>query len=100
MLNEEEYGEMEAIYARCLNRLMEALQFQNVSISELGEEREAECFRDVTEWYFQQTGDTEDHSAVRHHRIALYGPACNHCGKPLRTPQASFCAECGGNRRA
>lgn len=24
-----------------------------------------------------------------------YGPPCPHCGKPLRTSQARFCAECG-----
>lgn len=27
--------------------------------------------------------------------VSSYGPPCRHCGKPLRTDQARFCAECG-----
>jgi hypothetical protein len=33
--------------------------------------------------------------ALWHHRASLYGPLCTKCGKPLRTPRASFCAACG-----
>lgn len=28
-------------------------------------------------------------------RDANYGPDCARCDKPLRTPRAAFCAECG-----
>ena len=28
-------------------------------------------------------------------RRALYGRQCGNCGKPVRTPRAKFCAECG-----
>lgn len=34
-------------------------------------------------------------NAIWHHRIANYGPPCDQCGKPLRTPKASLCAACG-----
>lgn len=46
--------------------------------------------------YAQMTGFEETNlNALHHHRRSLYGPDCAACGKPLRTPQASFCAACG-----
>jgi hypothetical protein len=48
------------------------------------------------ERYFQLTGFRETNvDALRHHRLALFGPPCRTCGKPLRTPRAELCAECG-----
>lgn len=49
--------------------------------------------------YERITGFRETNpNALKHHRLKLYGPACTACGKPLRTPIASFCAECGAKR--
>lgn len=46
--------------------------------------------------YEEMTGLRETNiSAIFHHRIADHGPPCTTCGKPLRTPRASFCAACG-----
>jgi hypothetical protein len=48
------------------------------------------------ERYFQLTGFRETNvDALWHHRLALFGPPCRTCGKPLRTPRAKLCAECG-----
>ncbi|MBB4128785.1 hypothetical protein GGR77_004116 [Xanthomonas translucens] len=46
--------------------------------------------------YEEITGCQETNpDVIRRHRISMYGPPCDACGKPLRTPQASFCAACG-----
>lgn len=48
--------------------------------------------------YERQTGYCETNiNAIWHHRIALYGPPCKKCGKPLRTPKAKLCAACGAS---
>ncbi|WP_196787304.1 hypothetical protein [Burkholderia stagnalis] len=49
--------------------------------------------------YERITGFRETNAnALMHHRLKLYGPECTTCGKPLRTPIASFCAACGAMR--
>ena len=46
--------------------------------------------------YRQITGAIEtDVNVLWHHRLADQGLPCEACGKPLRTPVARFCAECG-----
>jgi len=58
-----------------------------------------ERFKPLLDYYFQVTGEKEtEPNAVMHHRIAQYGPPCENCGKPYRTPQASFCIACGHKR--
>jgi hypothetical protein len=45
--------------------------------------------------YWQITGERETRFPVLyHHRLALYGPPCRFCHKPLRTPRASLCGCC------
>ena len=49
--------------------------------------------------YRELTGYAETNvNALWHHRLSLFGPPCSSCGKPLRTPQAKHCAECGEPR--
>lgn len=53
-------------------------------------------FRPMLEMYRLLTGFEETNpNAVMHHEVAQYGPPCPQCTKPLRTPQARFCAACG-----
>ncbi|MFP2909591.1 hypothetical protein ACLESD_32010 [Pyxidicoccus sp. 3LFB2] len=37
-------------------------------------------------------------SMVHHHQLSRFGPPCTRCGKPLRGPQANYCAACGTPR--
>lgn len=58
-----------------------------------------ERFKPLTDYYRTLTGVEETNpSAIMHHRIRQYGPPCENCGKPYRTPKASFCAACGNKR--
>jgi hypothetical protein len=54
-----------------------------------------ERFAKMLAEYERITGFREtDPNAVFHHRLAIYGPPCRFCGKPLRTPQAKLCGAC------
>ena len=93
MLDEDEYAEVHHLYGECMKGAKEFRLKWGVPMDASLEER----FRPVTDWYEGRTGMRGcHHNAVMHHRLALYGPPCRDCGKPLRTPQARICAACGG----
>ena len=51
------------------------------------------------ELHEQLTGYKETNpNALFHHRLSIYGPPCHVCAKPLRTPQARYCAMCSAER--
>jgi len=53
-------------------------------------------FKPLLEYYNQLTSFEETNPyAIMHHQISLYGTICDNCGKPYRTPQATYCAACG-----
>jgi hypothetical protein len=80
---------------------VDAKHFRQKHGPTLGETPIQEIFRPVREAYKQVTGmDEANPNAVMHHRLSLYGPACEFCGKPLRTPRASLCAACGEKPRS
>ena len=57
-------------------------------------------FKPLLDYYNKLTGFGEtNHAAIMHHEIALYGSPCEKCGKPYRTPLATFCAVCGNKRK-
>lgn len=89
MLDEDEYRRILDLALACQN---------DPELSSL-----EDPFTQVREAYAEMTGVAGmHHNAILHHRIALYGEPCDACGKPLRSPKATFCAACGqtvkGNR--
>ncbi len=87
MLDEEEYAIAYELYGKII---------RNTSANSK-EERNKE----LVDYYFNLTGERDTNpNSIIHHRIALYGPLCENCGKPYRTSKASFCAACGHKRDA
>ena len=86
MLNEEQYAKAYELYGE--------------AISDINREGgRLVRFKPLLDYYKEVTGwDETEPNAIMHHRIAQYGPPCEKCGKPYRTPQASFCAACGHKR--
>ena len=93
MLDEDEFQTIADLYHdgfRATKEFREkyGLPLENCSIDER--------FRPLREKYLEITGyDETNQNAIMHHRISIYGAPCENCGKPLRTPQAAFCAACG-----
>jgi hypothetical protein len=93
MLDEEEFAIVGKLYSEGMSATQEFRLKHNLPLSECSIE---ERFRPVRDAYERMTGIAEsNHNAIMHHRISIYGPACESCGKPLRTPRANFCAACG-----
>lgn len=83
MLDDDEYEEIYKLYGEC---------FYNRDKSKTIDER----FQPVSDEYERMTGVANCHyNAIMHHKISRYGEPCSQCGKPLRTPQASYCVYCG-----
>ena len=94
MLDESEYERISRTYEECIRsakgtRIVPELPVEDVAGIDA-------LFRPVRDLYEELTGwQGMHHNAIMHHRLALYGPPCVACGKPLRTPRASFCVACG-----
>lgn len=87
MLNEEEYAVAEKLYSEGMR-----------NFSSAGADRKKR-FKSLLDYYMAITGEEEtEPNAIMHHRIAQYGPPCENCGKPYRTPRASYCPACGNKR--
>ncbi len=84
MLDEEEFAEAYRLYHNMFGP---------------GKGKIEERAQPLLDFYEKLTGFEETNAnAIMHHRISLYGPPCENCGKPYRTPKASFCAACGNKR--
>jgi len=81
---------------KCEVAMLDPAEFRQVlSKRDLTKHNLKEQFADLLAEYEKITGLKETNpNAVYHHEIALYGPPCKHCGKPLRTPRARLCGSC------
>ena len=80
MLDEKEYSEALKLYGEAFKR-------------KGSRERK---FKPLLKFYKKVTGVVEtEPNAIMHHRLSIYGLPCDNCGKPYRTPKASYCAACG-----
>lgn len=93
MLGESEYGEVLELYRKCMREIPTGPTG--------GKDLMHEAMKPVRDAYERMTGWKDmHHNAVMHHRLSLLGLDCARCGKPLRTPQARFCAACGWDKGA
>lgn len=99
MLDEVEFATIESLYVQAVTAIKRHCRVHNHSTYE---QFMQEQYRPVFEAYQRLTGreHTTDPSHLMYHRISKYGPPCIHCGKPLRTPQAKYCAACGRKKPA
>jgi hypothetical protein len=93
MLTEREWEVMEPVLHQAILDVQAYRSDHGVTLKEAVRHGHGESalrlYRDIT-------GRSETNSdAIWHHRVSIYGPPCKGCSKPLRTPQASFCAACG-----
>jgi hypothetical protein len=93
MLDEDEFAVIGDLYSQALGQVQKFREQQDTTLSETPVDF---IFAPVKEKYKELTGVNEDnHVAIMHHRMSMYGPECKYCGKPLRTAKASVCAGCG-----
>ena len=93
LLDDDEYATIESIYYACMRRA------KTQRSPEWDREEVRAYFVPARRTYAEMTGETDvEHEEIIKHRRSAYGPPCTTCGKPLRTPKASHCAECGAPR--
>lgn len=92
MLDEVEWAEVSAAITLSYQLVKARRASENVTVERVAV---ADYFTPVLDVYEKLTGFREsNHLAIMHHRISLFGPPCSACGKPLRSPQARWCAAC------
>ncbi|WP_428312332.1 hypothetical protein [Hydrocarboniphaga sp.] len=98
MLTEEEWAQMSPHLTGAIEQIKRYREENNSSLAEANSKGFG---REALRVYAELTGFQETNAnALFHHRLSLYGPPCRSCGKPLRTPIASYCPMCGTERVA
>jgi hypothetical protein len=93
MLDEREWEQVAPELVQSLEQIKHYRQTHGTSLEESKDEI---YWQGALARYKEITGSHDiDPQVLWHHRLGLYGPPCRVCGKPLRTPRAKLCAECG-----
>jgi hypothetical protein len=93
MLTESEWAQLEPLLSKSVQDIKDYRESSGASVDVAVRKG---FDRDALEKYRELTGAIEtDVNALWHHRLADQGAPCEACGKPLRTADARFCAECG-----
>jgi hypothetical protein len=95
MLDDGEWERVGAVFTNSVQAIKQYREIHNVPLQQAKTEMFWEAlylYREITD--FPETNP----NALWHHRISLYGPPCQSCGKVLRTPVAKRCVECGAIR--
>lgn len=91
MLDEAEYAVAFSLYRDGAIATKEFREKWGLPLKDAMEKR----FEPLLSWYEELTGYKETNgNAVMHHRLALYGPPCERCKRPLRSPMAKLCGAC------
>jgi hypothetical protein len=92
MLDEAEYAVVATLYSDSIQATKDYRRKHGLPLDAVPKD----LFRPVIEAYERMTGWREANAnAIMHHRLSKLGPLCTVCGKPLRTPEAAKCMECG-----
>ena len=92
MLTDEEWEEISTLISLDIERIKNYREFTGSSLKEANSKLNYQAF----DRYFEITGIREKNlNALWHHHLSLYGDQCSSCGHLLRSPNASFCANCG-----
>lgn len=95
MLDEDEWEQISPHFVGGFERAKRYHEMRDVSLTEAMQHG----FGTALSMYFRFTGLRETNvNALWHHRLSQFGPPCHECGKPLRTPRAKLCTECGAPR--
>ena len=96
MLTEEEWAQ---VAPHLDNGIEQIKRYREQHGCSLAEAKEKGLGQEALALYERMTGFHETNAnALWHHRLSIYGPPCQACGKPLRTPEARSCAVCGAER--
>ena len=92
LLTDEEF---EPIGEALRNRIRQIQEYREKHNCPIGEAR-AHSADEAMDFYEDLTGVRLDHPDQLYKvRLSDFGLPCPRCGKPFRTPQAKYCAECG-----